>query len=64
MMIMDINKNVKYLNSHLNYKSYSKYEKINLLYIVKASKSIDDLVDNIEWEYSLETLNKYKENKN
>ena len=50
---MDINHNIKILNSILAYKRFSIKDKLLILEIAKVSKDSKELIENIKWELNL-----------
>tara|TARA_B100000212_G_C27089098_1_gene411430 strand:- start:240 stop:407 length:168 start_codon:yes stop_codon:yes gene_type:complete len=50
---MDINKNIKALNSIISLKSFSIKDRFLILEIAKVSKDSNDLIDNLKWELNL-----------
>ena len=49
---MNINDNLKKINSVITVNRLSNYERLNIIKIAKVSNDINDLLDNLEWEYS------------
>ena len=47
---MDINKNLEKLNAYLCNRRICISDKLYIIDLAKASKDIDDLKDNINWE--------------
>ena len=50
---MDINKNLKLLNSIITYNRFSIKDRLLIIDIAKVSKDSNDLVENIKWELNL-----------
>ncbi len=50
---MDINSNLKLLNSIFNYKRFSIKDKILIFEIAKVSKNSTDFLENLKWELNL-----------
>jgi len=50
---MDINNNIKILNSIFTYKRFSMKDKLLILEIAKVSKDSKELIENIKWELNL-----------
>ena len=47
---MDINNNIKFLNSIFAYKRFSIKDRFLILEIAKVSKDSKELIENIKWE--------------
>ncbi len=50
---MDVDKNLFLLNKYLADKQLSIYERLYVIKIAKISKNIEELHDNLVWEYRL-----------
>ena len=50
---MDINNNIKTLNSIFAYKRFSIKDRLLILEIAKVSKDSKELIENIKWELNL-----------
>ena len=50
---MNINTNLKLLNSIISYKSFSIKDRILIIEIAKVSKDSNELIENIKWELNL-----------
>ena len=50
---MDINNNLKLLNSIVAHKRFSIKDRLLIFDIAKVSKDSEDLIDNIKWELNL-----------
>ena len=50
---MDINNNLKLLNSIISYKRFSIKDKLLIFEIARVSKDSNDLIENIKWELNL-----------
>ena len=50
---MDINTNIKLLNSIIVHKKFSIKERLSILEIAKVSKDSNELIENIQWELNL-----------
>ena len=50
---MDINNNLKLLNSIVAYKSFSIKDRLLIFEIAKVSKDSKELIENIKWELNL-----------
>ena len=50
---MEINNNIKILNSIFAYKRFSIKDRLLILEIAKVSKDSKELIENIKWELNL-----------
>ena len=50
---MDINKNIKILNTILAHKRFSVKDRLLIFEIAKVSKDSKELIENIKWELNL-----------
>jgi len=50
---MDINNNLKILNSIISYKRFSIKDRLLIFEIAKVSKDSNELIENIKWELNL-----------
>ncbi len=50
---MDINDNLKLLNSIFTYKRFSIKDRLLIFEIAKVSKDSNELIENIKWELNL-----------
>ena len=50
---MDINNNLKLLNSIVAYKKFSIKDRLLIFEIAKVSKDSNELIENIKWELNL-----------
>ncbi len=50
---MDINNNLKLLNSIISYKRFSIKDRLLIFEIARVSKDSNDLIENIKWELNL-----------
>jgi len=50
---MDINNNLKILNSIIAYKRFSIKDRLLIFEIAKVSKDSNELIENIKWELNL-----------
>ena len=50
---MDINNNLKLLNSIITCNRFSIKDRISIINIAKVSKDSNDLIENIKWELNL-----------
>ena len=48
---MDINKNVDLLNTYFILKRFTKNQRIEATNIAKVSKDLEELKENLKWEY-------------
>ena len=48
---MDINKNVDLLNTFFIFKRFTLNERIEAANIAKVSKNLEELKDNLKWDY-------------
>jgi len=53
---MDINKNIDLLNTFFILKRFTKNQRIDAAKIAKVSKNIEDLKDNLNWEYKYKNI--------
>ena len=49
---MNINDNLERINLVIIANRLTNYERLNIINIAKVSNDINDLLDNIEWEFS------------
>ena len=50
---MNINNNLKLLNSIFTYKSFSTKDKLRIFEIAKVSQDANELIDNLMWELNI-----------
>ena len=50
---MNINNNIKILNSIFSHKRFSIKDKLLIFEIAKVSKDTNELIENIKWELNL-----------
>ena len=50
---MDINNNLKLLNSIVAYKRFSIKDRLLIFEIAKVSKDSNELIENIKWELNI-----------
>ena len=50
---MDINNNLKLLNTIIAYKRFSVKDKLLMFEIAKVSQDANDLIDNLMWELNI-----------
>ena len=48
---MDINKNIDVLNTLFIFKRFTKTQRIEAANIAKVSKNLEELKENLKWEY-------------
>ena len=53
---MDINKNIDLLNTFFILKRFTKNQRIDAAKIAKVSKNIEDLKENLNWEYKYKNI--------
>ena len=53
---MDINRNLEVINKFLLNKNFSIKQRYQILEIAKVSFGIDDLIDNVIWEYDYKNI--------
>ena len=53
---MDINKNVDLLNTYFVFKRFTKNQRIDAANIAKVSKDLEELKDNLNWEYKYKNI--------
>ena len=53
---MDINKNVDLLNTYFIFKRFTKDQRIKAANIAKVSKNLEDLKENLKWEYKYKNI--------
>ena len=54
---MDINKNVQVLNTFFIFKRFTKNQRIEAANIAKVSKNLEELKENLKWEYKYKNIN-------
>ena len=55
---MDINKNIDLLNTYFICKRFTINERLEAVNIAKVSKNLEELKENLKWEYKTKILNK------
>ena len=50
---MDINSNIKLLNSIVAYKRFSIKDRLRIFELAKVSNDSNELIENIKWELNL-----------
>ena len=53
---MDINKNVDLLNTYFIFKRFNKNQRIEAANIAKVSKNLEDLKENLRWDYKYKNI--------
>ena len=53
---MDINKNVDLLNTFFIFKRFTKKQRIEAANIAKVSKNLEELKENLEWDYKYKNM--------
>ena len=53
---MEINKNVDILNTYFAYKRFSINQRIEATNIAKVSKNIEELKENLKWDYKYKNI--------
>ncbi len=48
---MDINKNIDLLNTYFIFKRFTKNQRFYAIEIAKVSKNIEELKENLKWDY-------------
>tara|TARA_Y100000589_G_scaffold140005_1_gene133724 strand:+ start:293 stop:478 length:186 start_codon:yes stop_codon:yes gene_type:complete len=51
--LMDINNNLKLLNSIISHKKFSIKDRLLIFEIAKVSKDSNELIENLKWELNL-----------
>ena len=51
--LMDINNNIKILNSIFSHKRFSIKDRLLIFEIAKVSKDSNELIENIKWELNI-----------
>ena len=54
--LMDINKNVDLLNTYFIFKRFTKNQRIEAVNIAKVSKNLDELKENLKWDYKYKNI--------
>ena len=55
---MDINKNIEALNTFFIFKRFTKNQRIEVANIAKVSKNLEELKENLKWEYRNKNIKK------
>ena len=53
---MDINKNIDLLNTYFIFKRFTKKQRIEAANIAKVSKNLDELKENLNWDYKYKNI--------
>tara|TARA_B100000212_G_C27097822_1_gene415068 strand:+ start:233 stop:397 length:165 start_codon:yes stop_codon:yes gene_type:complete len=53
---MDINKNVDLLNTYFIFKRFTLNQRIEAANIAKVSKNLEELKENLKWEYKYKNI--------
>ena len=53
---MDINKNIELLNTFFILKRFSKTQRVEAACIAKVSKNLDELKENLNWDYKYKNI--------
>tara|TARA_Y100000589_G_scaffold198303_1_gene187271 strand:+ start:458 stop:622 length:165 start_codon:yes stop_codon:yes gene_type:complete len=53
---MDINKNVDLLNTYFTFKRFTKNQRIEAANIAKVSKNLEELKENLNWDYRYKNI--------
>ena len=53
---MDINKNVDLLNNYFIFKRFTKKQRIEVASIAKVSKNLEELKENLKWDYKCKNI--------
>ena len=53
---MDINKNIDILNTYFIFKRFTKNQRIEAANIAKVSKNLDELKENLNWDYKYKNI--------
>ena len=53
---MDINKNIDLLNTFFILKRFTVYQRIEATKIAKVSKNIEELKENLKWDYKYKNI--------
>ena len=53
---MDINKNLDLLNSYFIFKRFTKNQRIEVANIAKVSKDLEELKENLKWDYRYKNI--------
>ena len=53
---MDINKNIEALNTFFIFKRFTKNQRIEVANIAKVSKNLEELKENLKWDYKYKNI--------
>ena len=53
---MDINKNIDALNTFFIFKRFTKNQRIEAANIAKVSKNLEELKENLKWDYKYKNI--------
>jgi len=53
---MDINENVEILNTYFIFKRFTKNQRIEAAKIAKVSKNLEELKENLKWDYKYKNI--------
>ena len=53
---MDINKNIEALNTFFIFKRFTKNQRIEIANIAKVSKNLEELKENLKWDYKYKNI--------
>jgi len=53
---MDINKNIDILNTYFVSKRFTRRQRIEAANIAKVSKNLEELNDNLKWDYKYKNI--------
>ncbi len=53
---MNINNNIELLNNFLTYMRFTKKQRIEVVNIAKVSKDIEELKENLNWDYKYRNI--------
>ena len=53
---MDINKNIDLLNTYFIFNRFTKNQRVEAPNIAKVSKNLEELKDNLNWDYKYKNI--------
>jgi len=53
---MDINKNVDLLNTYFIFRRFTKNQRIEAVNIARVSKNLEELKENLKWDYTYNNI--------
>tara|TARA_Y100000589_G_scaffold267665_1_gene259214 strand:+ start:161 stop:325 length:165 start_codon:yes stop_codon:yes gene_type:complete len=53
---MDINNNIDLLNTYFIFERFTKNQRIEAANIAKVSKNLEELKDNLQWDYKYRNI--------